>query len=143
MEDVKKLKTIALKRLKTVDILMKAEDWELATYIMGYVLECALKAMVCKTLRLTKYPDVKIAKGVFITHKFDRLLLVSGMTDIFSDRGPAEAWFHWGQFVNEYKGEWTGMRYELGKRGEQQVKNLYTHLTDTNGGILEEIKKRW
>lgn len=145
MLDTKKLKLIAKKRLKTSITLMETGDWEMAVYMMGYTLECALKATICKRLRLTKYPEDKISdiKSFFMTHSFDRLLIVSGMEDLFSDRGPADVWYHWGQFIANYQGEWTAMRYETSSLSEKKVKTLYTHLTHTKHGILTKIKKRW
>lgn len=139
------LKIITKRRLRTVDILISAKDWDMAAYMMGYTLECALKATICKTLRLAKYPEDKSKdiKTFFLTHSFDRLLIASGMEDVFSDRGPSTSWFHWGQFVTEYAGEWTHMRYDMHPWDESRIKTLYTHLIDTDHGILTDIRKRW
>lgn len=140
------LRDLSKIRLKTVRILIEAEDWDAAGYMMGYVLEYALKAAVCRTLRLPHYPSGGADKSHFWTHKFDRLLTVSGLQDLF---GSGEAFHYvWSEFTKHYEGEWTMKRYDMGYWKEKTVKELYTHLTDTsdaNEGILSVIKrkKRW
>ena len=71
--------------------------------MMGLALECALKSCICKTLRVGKYPDSHKDKKVpdfFMTHAFDRLLLLSGLTDILSIRGSyPQAYNNWSLFV--------------------------------------------
>ncbi|MBN1584924.1 HEPN domain-containing protein [Candidatus Uhrbacteria bacterium] len=87
MSDQKELKRIAKMRLRTAKILIDGKDWDAAWYMMGYALECALKAVVCKTLHLSKYPkqvDGADKSSFFMTHRFDRLQVVSGLCDLFS-----------------------------------------------------------
>jgi hypothetical protein len=88
------LKEIALARLETTEVLIEAKDWDGAGYMLGHVLECALKAVICKTLNLVEYPEYtknEKTDGYFMTHKFDQLLIASGMENIFSPRGPIQA----------------------------------------------------
>ena len=73
-------------RLRSAKILLDKSDWEGSGYFMGLALECALKASTCKTLRISNYPEAHQDKKVpdfFMTHSFLRLLLVSGLSDIF------------------------------------------------------------
>jgi len=137
------LKKIAKSRFKTVKVLLEAEDWEGMAYMMGYVLECALKATVCRKLNLISYPETAKNKKIpeyFMTHRFDQLLVVSGMSGIFSDRGPDEAYLHWSDFSLEYAGDWPSMRYDPDRQWEEKkVKSLYTNLK----GIIKEIIKVW
>ena len=51
------LKKITETRIQTFNNLMLAEDWFWAAYTMAMTLECALKAMICKTLDLQTYPQ--------------------------------------------------------------------------------------
>lgn len=128
------LKRIVKARLQTVNILISARDWEMSFYTMGYVLECALKATICKTLNLDQYPDSKnnkVSAGYFMTHKFDQLITPSGMEDTFSTRGPTQSYKHWSDFTKEYPGEWPAMRYDvtrLNSIDELKVKALYNNL---------------
>lgn len=145
------LKKRSLARLETVKILMKAKDWEMAAYILGYVVEYALKSVTCKTLGLEYYPELAVLKKeidiqYFQTHNFEELLLVSGLDPILGSRGESESWRNWGEFTLVYKGNWTKMRYDTGGNWDKSsVEKLYTNVTASVNGILSEIKrkKKW
>ena len=144
MADHKDLQTISKIRLKTVELLMKGRDWDAAAYMMGYSLECTLKAVICKTLHLTGYPNSKDKISQFFrTHEFDVLLTLSGMEDLFGYNGVGFS--NWSGFTQEYKGQWTAMRYDLGSWDEAKIKRVYTNLTEKKNGILSLIEgnKRW
>jgi len=148
MANCNDLKRIAKARLKTAKILIEAKDWDGAAYNLGYVLECALKAVICKTLNLVNYPEYTKndrTDSYFMTHKFDQLLIASGMEYIFSPRGPIDAFRNWSDFTKEYQGDWPAMRYDrqrLSQFNETKVKTLYTNLTEPNIGILAIISKK-
>ena len=142
------LKTLARQRLKTAKFLLDAKEWDMAKYIMGYALECALKATICKTLHLSDYPNVKRDEQKhFGTHKFDILLRLAGLEDIFnaSNKTPFGPW---SDFTKEYIGDWTAMRYEPNQITELTAKLLFECLDGTLGGsegifaILSK-KRRW
>lgn len=142
------LKTITKARLKSAQILIDAKDWAGAAYMMGYVLECALKACVCKTLRLSKYPEDKKKDSHFMTHYFDQLLILSGTSDIFNLNAEKKAFQNWSNFTKEFPGDWPAMRYNAAHQQtfeEKKVKGLYVNLTNASNGILNVIdrKKRW
>ncbi len=147
MANGRELKDISKARLKTVDVLLNANDWEGASYMMGYVLECALKSVICKTLHLVSYPEKigsdKIIK-FFKTHDFDVLLTLSGMEDIFGFSGPGFS--SWSGFTQEYPGDWSTMRYTQNPNWDGiKTKKVYTYLVDPTTGILTFIKggRRW
>ena len=134
--------------MKTVQILLDGRDWDSAAYMMGYALECALKATVCKTLNLIRYPENTRNDKVdnyFMTHKFDQLLTPSGMEDIFSSRGKKDVFRNWSEFTQEYPGDWPAMRYDRQRQkqfDEAKVKKLYNNLVErTSHGILTVINK--
>ena len=151
MANTQELKEIALARLKTSQILINANDWDGAGYMLGYVLECALKAVICKTLKLLDYPQYtknEKTDAYFMTHKFDQLLIASGMDYIFSSRGPADAFKYWSTFTEEYPGDWPTMRYDRQRQkqfDEIKVQKLYNVLTEKKRGILAiiEQEKKW
>lgn len=146
MANCAELRIIAKSRLKSAEILMKATDWHGAAYMLGYALECALKAATCKTLHLITYPDnTKNDKinSYFMTHRFEQLLIVSGLEDIFSSRGPQKAWQNWSDFTLEYPGEWPSMRYDLKTVWDKiKVEKLYNNLTEPIDGMMTIIKRR-
>jgi len=142
---------IAKKRLKTAEILMSNQEWGMTAYILGFVLECILKASACKALNLSIYPEIEKTKNqqivnYFRTHNFDMLLVVSGTSDIFDLSGEGAS--SWSGFTQEYTkiGKWTDIRYEvLSQFDENLVKRLYKFLTEKPNGIIPliEAKNRW
>ena len=119
--------------------------------MLGYVLECALKAAVCKTLNLLNYPEYtknQKTDEYFMTHKFDQLLIASGLEYLFSTRGSVDAFQYWSDFTKEYPGDWPAMRYDRSRQkqfDEVKVKKLYTILREDSKGILSiiEQEKKW
>jgi hypothetical protein len=145
------LQRLANKRLQSAKILIEAEDWVIAAYLMGHTLECALKAAVCKTLKLKTYPPIT-RKGedssFFKSHEFERLLIVSGLSDIFDPKGDVDAYQKWSHFTMEYAGDWISMRYNdqaHEKFTESKVKSLYNNLYENKDSILNVIARneRW
>jgi len=148
MANCNQLKLITKARLKSASILMDAGDWDGSIYMMGHVLECALKAAVCKSLRLNEYPEGSKDKH-FMTHNFDQLLVLSGLSDIFNlNTIPDTIFRNWSEFTQEFTGNWPEMRYDYTRLqlfDEVKAKKLYDTLTNKPHGIIEtiKIKKRW
>lgn len=140
--------TLAENRLKTVDILIKNQEWGVAVYLMGFVLEYILKASVCKALNLSSYPEIKKVKNdkiinCFLTHDFDMLLMISGASKIFNLSGLGAS--SWSGFTQEYtkSGRWTDMRYEvISQFDESKTRGLYDYLTKETDGIIPLIKSQ-
>ena len=137
------LKQIAQKRFKSAQELIAVDDWDGAHLMMGLSLECALKAVTCKTLNLDNYPETRKDKNInafFKTHNFDALLVVSGTDNIFGVRGTGEPPWNWSEFLKEYEGDWWNMKYDLNRMkswDDVKIKKLYNHLN----GLIGEIEK--
>jgi hypothetical protein len=142
-------KKLALIRLKSAKNLIDKNDWEGAGYFMGLSLECALKACTCKTLRISDYPESHKDKKVpdfFMTHSFLRLLLLSGLSDIFNIKsGDPIAFANWSDFTILYPGEWMTIRYNLKQFNSKNTNQLYNFLFLDNNSIIKTIrnKRRW
>ena len=76
--DRKTLQQLADPRLRDAEALLGAGQWEAAYYLLGYTIECALKACVAKQFRLHDVPDKKLVNS-FYTHRLDELLTISGV----------------------------------------------------------------
>ena len=142
-------KELARRRLKTAKILLDNEDWQAAAYMMGLALECALKSSICKTLRITDYPEDHKDKKVpdfFMTHSFIRLLLVSGLNDIFDVKGVALAFDNWSAFTARFPGDWTAMRYIDDRQFDAATtRSLFGNIYLDEHSIFKVIskKRRW
>jgi len=151
MANCDELKKIAYARLKSAESLMDVNDWDGAAYMLGYTLECTLKAAACKTLHLITYPDSSSVKGVkefFQTHKFSELVVVAGVSDLFSFKGSSKAWQNWSNFISQYPGNWPEMRYNADPTknwDETRTKKIHDYLTVPPDGIMIVItnNNRW
>lgn len=74
--------SIAEARLQDAEALCKAARFDGAVYLVGYAVEIALKARICRTLAWTHYPATRGEfDGLlsFKTHDLDILLRLSGI----------------------------------------------------------------
>lgn len=75
------LRKLARARLADARALLKARRYDGAVYLGGYVVEIALKARICRTLRWGGFPETARefqSLASFRTHDLDVLLALSG-----------------------------------------------------------------
>jgi hypothetical protein len=72
------LKLLADDRVADARTLLAATRWSAAYYLLGYAVECALKACVASQFRQDEVPDKKIVLD-FYTHDLEKLLSISGL----------------------------------------------------------------
>ena len=75
------LKAIARARLADAEALLEARRLDGSAYLCGYVVELALKARICRTLKWSGFPEKRSEfEGLqsFKTHDLDVLLRLSG-----------------------------------------------------------------
>jgi hypothetical protein len=76
--DRTKLQGLAELRLGDAEALLAVRRWDGAYYLLGYCVECALKACVAKQFRQYDVPDRKLVNA-FYTHDLEELLNLSGV----------------------------------------------------------------
>jgi hypothetical protein len=101
------LSKLARVRLRDAEVLYSNQRYSGAFYLCGYVLELALKARICKTLRWPKY-NVGSSYSSFKTHDLDVLLNLAGLASKIQKKYVAE-WL----IVKSWKPE---RRYEPAKK---------------------------
>ncbi|MCG6536833.1 MAG: DNA-binding protein, partial [Syntrophales bacterium LBB04] len=73
-------------RVQEALTLLSAGHYPGAYYLIGYAVECALKACVAKQVKQYDFPDKKLANEAF-THDLEKLIRVAGLSpDFESDR---------------------------------------------------------
>jgi hypothetical protein len=136
------LKRISAKRLQEAKLLATKRHYDGAAYLLGYVIETALKARICKLLEVEKYPDTGDYKGTYFTHKLEVLLTLAGLRAKFDTKKVASAQFftNWSLVLT-----WNeSLRYQpIGTVNRQQVRNLINAIEDPVDGILTWIKTLW
>lgn len=75
----KQLKDLSALRLREAETLFKQGLYDGARYLLGYVVELALKARICRVLDLQDYPDIGQLRRMYATHDLDQLLTLAGL----------------------------------------------------------------
>ena len=125
-------------RVQEAHALLTSRRYEGAYYLIGYAIECALKACVARHVQRYDFPDKRIANEAY-THNLEKLIGVAGLKLEFDkERITNHALdVNWATVK-----DWSEtVRYELGIT-EAQAKDLYSASVGRNG-ILPWIRKRW
>lgn len=134
------LKEVVKTKLKAAKILFNAGDYTTSGYLLGYVVECSLKAVICKKLKLAIYPDSGKHFDVFASHDFDRLLMLSGYSEDITLQSNPTLFNYWSILTKDWKPE---IRYNNTVYTLNNIQDKITALEDSNDGFLVWIKKRW
>ena len=109
-----------------------------AYYLIGYAVECALKACVAKQIRRYDFPDKRLANEAY-THDLERLMRVAGLAPDFERDMSANPALEVNWAIVK---DWSeAVRYEIGVT-EPQARDLHSACTGRNG-ILPWIRRRW
>ncbi len=108
-------------------------------YLMGYAVECALKACISKQTKEYDFPNLSMVKEVY-THDLVKLLKLSDLKTEFDSTAkefPALG-INWSILK-----EWSeNARYETIIE-EKKARELYEAITETEYGVLIWLKKYW
>ncbi len=119
--------------------LLDAGHYPGAYYLIGYAVECALKACVSKQVKRYDFPDKKLANEVF-THNLEKLMKVAGLQPDFDRDKRANRVLELNWAVVK---DWSeSARYDSNIT-RADARDLYSACTGRNNGILTWIKKRW
>jgi len=130
-------KTIALMRLKEVEVLLNNGQYSGAYYLIGYVVECALKACIARQTRKSDFPDKKTVLDSY-THDLEKLVKVAKLENEFKvERNNPDFYSRWLR-VKEWNEE---SRYQ--KHSRQKSIEIYQSITDTNHGVLQWLQQHW
>jgi hypothetical protein len=133
------LQGVAELRLRDAEVLLAAGRWDAAYYLLGYCIECALKAGVAKQFRLHEVPDRKLVNS-FYTHRLDELLAISGVKSAMEDRAKIDPNFkiNW-KTVQDWS---ETVRYDVGIT-EAVVRGMFDAVTNPAYGIFPWLKTQW
>ena len=134
-EDFQKL---AEQRLNEARILLDGECYEGAYYLVGYVVECALKACISKQTKQYDFPIKNSAK--VYTHDLNDLLRLSGLEEEHRKHSKENTDFesNW-SIVKDWKEE---TRYSL-EITKDKTEALYSAITDGRDGVLSWLRNWW
>ena len=133
------LQILAEARVADAEALLQAGRWAAAYYLLGYAIECGLKACTTKQFREYTVPDKTIVND-FYTHRLDRLLNISGVKDALEKRAAADPQFrtNWNS-VRDWN---EASRYEH-TTTEVKARDMLIAVTDAASGVLTWLKTQW
>src|SRR5258708_690873 len=126
------LQALANLREREATILLNNGCFEGAYYLLGYAVECALKACFAKQIREYDFPDKKLIENVW-SHDLKRLLELAGLKAEFDAEVARERQFelNW----NEVKDWKESDRYER-SIPEPKVRSFFSAVQNPTSGVL-------
>jgi HEPN domain-containing protein len=132
------LRQLAETRLAEAQMLLGAGMWSGAYYLVGYAVECGLKACIAKS---TKQDDFPVKARVIASHTHDlaQLVGVAGIRAELEAESGNDAAFsgYWG-VVSQWNEE---SRYR--QWTEADAMELVEAVSDVDHGVLRWLKTRW
>jgi hypothetical protein len=133
------LQAISDLRLKEATALLTGGHYEGAYYLLGYAVECALKACIAKQIKEHDFPDKQLILDSY-THNLEKLLNISGLRSEFDRRIKSDKPFevNWSTVKDWHE----GTRYSV-QIAEIRVRDLNSAVTDPATGILPWLTTQW
>ena len=126
-------------RVKEAKLLLDNNCYEGAYYLLGYALECAIKACIAKQVKEHDFPDKQLA-NVSFTHRLGDLLGVAGLKQKLQEKERTDEEFKLNWAVTK---DWSeDARYEHTIE-ETLAKDFFREITNEKTGILIWIKSWW
>lgn len=133
------LQRLSRMRQLEAQVLLNAGHFAGAYYLLGYAVECALKARLCKKVKHHDFPDRDLALKSF-THDLQALINTAELKTELDAEIKANPQFrlNWGVVA-----EWSESSRYATSITEVEARGLHVACTDRKNGILRWIKKRW
>ena len=136
----KELQQLAKLRLAEAEHLYAKKLYDGAVYLSGYVVEFALKARICKLLKLPNYPESGEISRFFKTHDFDVLKFLAGLAGDITVSKNKPLFDNWST-ATSWKPE---QRYlPKGTSDQKRAKEVLASIKDDPNGVLTWLSKRW
>lgn len=133
------LQALAEARLLDGGVLLSAGRYAGAYYMLGYAVECGLKAAIAKQIRQHDFPDRKLILDSY-THDLGRLLDLSGLRTDFRSKSatdPALA-VNWSTTK-----DWNETRRYDTNITAVMARDLHAAITDPTSGVLPWLRTLW
>lgn len=133
------LQHLARLRAKEAKTLLDQECYEGAYYLLGYSVECALKACIAKQTKRFDFPDKEIVNASY-THKLSDLLKLSGLKSEHDKETQSNKAFSLNWAIVK---DWSEKSRYSGQISEAKVRDFYSAVVSRKNGVLSWLKKRW
>jgi HEPN domain-containing protein len=133
------LHTLVDLRVADANALLGTGRYAAAYYIVGYAVECALKACIAKQIKEHDFPDRKLILDSY-THNLEQLLAITGLKSDFDARIDADKIFEVNWTIVK---DWSeNARYDA-TIPEVKARDLVAAVTDHAHGVLAWLKTQW
>lgn len=133
------LKNLSRLRAREAKVLLDAGNFAGSYYLMGYSIECAVKAAIAKQIKRYDFPNKKLANDSF-SHDLKALMQAAGIWAAFETamRGAPSLGVNWA-VVKDWN---ESSRYVL-SISEVQARDLHSACTARTHGLLAWLKNYW
>jgi hypothetical protein len=131
-------------RIKDARALIRGRRWEFAYYAAGYSIECALKSCILARMIHTAWVfEEKWNARNCLTHDFDELIRLAGLTNGLNARRAASA-----ASGDVFVSNWTTvLRWDVTSRytprTEADARDLFAAITHNPDRVLRWLKRYW
>jgi HEPN domain-containing protein len=134
--DLQKLSRL---RVREAKVLLDNKCYNGAYYLLGYAVECALKACIARQTKAFDFPDRKLINDIY-THDLEKLLNASGLKADHQNECRANPSFqlHW-TIVKD----WSEQSRYMDQVSKQKAKDFRSALVSRKNGVLPWLQKRW
>lgn len=132
------LRALAEERLEDARAMLAVGRYGAAYYIVGYAVECGLKACIAKLTQAEDFYDKKLASSIFV-HDLQRLANAARLKDIFEQASIADQQFgpNWAQACT-----WNEeSRYDVHTKVEAE--QMFSAIEDAAHGVMQCIRQYW
>jgi hypothetical protein len=148
MPTKKQFKDLANLRIKEAEALYSAGLYDGAYYLAGYAMELALKARICKILKINDYPDRQNFAKAYKIHSILDLIYLAGLDTDFRTKmtNPSTG------VSTPFGNNWTTLlsrwneskRYDSkGSISQSTARDFLDALQNTPDGFLTWLKTKW
>jgi HEPN domain-containing protein len=134
----KDLQNLAEERLGDAEILLANGRYGGAYYLIGYAVECGLKACIAKLTQAEDFYDKNLAKKIF-QHDLEQLANHARLSAVIEQSGKSNPLFeaNWAEVVL-----WSEeSRYEIHTQAEAE--QITKAVEDQDHGVMQCIKQYW
>lgn len=133
------LQRLSEDRLRDAGVLLRARRYQAAYYLLGYSIECAVKACIARQFRANTIPDRGLVNSVY-KHDLEELVGVAGLSSALKKARQADAEFEakW-NVVKNWKPD---ARYQR-SIARRDAEDLHDAVSDAAHGVLQWLQRHW
>ena len=120
-------------------VLLQNGFYSGAYYLVGYAVECALKACIAKQIRRYDFPDRKLVNDSY-THDLERLLGVSGLKEELDSESAGNPVLEENWTIVK---DWSEQSRYRSSIPENEARDLFSAVTARRNGVLSWLKRLW